>query len=241
MSLEAERLPDREGPGGSSLLAYHFIANSAPPRKYFYLYGKSTDGHSDSIMLGPFKSDNAGKLYHSCNGKNKPLEDFSIVFTGQIPGLATDFVLFSIDTATTSTVIRKRIIGYPLEVHGNDGAHIALVREGRNGSIILCEGKNFKPNEKLQCVSKSGDEIINNSFNCTPDGSFVTLFAPEIIGATGGSAEAEFTRTNGEKFVFHYDWGDKVLKSENQISPLNDEMLAFIDAGHLQEAQETTS
>ena len=194
-------------PNAGPIVFYTIVATNVPPQKKFIL--QTTDNANVvKSSLAKLVSDSDGRLW--LKGNAVALDRCPLPITGVLPGEPSSFWLVAEDR---SIAVVSRLIGYPLETFGSDGAQISLVRLKHDGSLVRCEGKFFDPSEVLCMTLSSKSKKVSEVIRCS-NGSFVLELEPPDRTNFGDEVMLTIERENKEILTLKYPYGRESFNRE---------------------------
>lgn len=132
---------------------------------------------------------------------------FRVDSIGYLPG--EEIVIVFRDTKG-KFLHRMKFAPYPLIGSFPDKAKMEIILKDPKNDIYTINFTGFKKREKLETVSISDGEKIEDSSPFT-DG-FKKLYMPAVLGKEGGIARYSVTRSSGETIDINVPWGKERLK-----------------------------
>ena len=179
-------------------IIYNLEASGFPKGKMYAIWWKRLGQQPVIISKGYYVNDTGEIVYE----KNLLLRDVKFQSYKNVPGEPVEFALIS-DDQTVSAYAKA--IPFPIEA--KEGSHrlwVELASPGGEFFDIECEG--FEPGEKVQTISKSEDEIIQNTDTISAKGTLSVIMLPAVIGKQSGTATFTVIGKSCNLSV-HYKWG----------------------------------
>ncbi|MBS0655959.1 MAG: hypothetical protein JSR46_09295, partial [Verrucomicrobia bacterium] len=128
IKVRAKKALSVDTPNAGTIVFYTVVATNVPPQRKFTLQ-MSDDANVDKSALIKLTSGSDGRLW--IKGENTPLDRCPLPITNVLPGEVSSWWLVAEDR---SVAVATKVIGYPLEEFGSDGAQISLSRLHHDGS-----------------------------------------------------------------------------------------------------------
>ena len=140
----------------------------------------------------------------------KSLEEipfFVIQGLGYFPGEEVQ-LFFAVDGSKSNTL---SIIPYPIKSTSTvDNASVSVRFASIEIGQYFLTLDNFKPNEEIEFISESFNEVISNKIVLKSKISIGTM--PAVKGKKGGNNKISIKRSNGETMTLVIPWGDVAKK-----------------------------
>lgn len=200
VKVRAKKAFSVETPNAGTIVFYTVIATNVPPHRKFTLQMSDTANIDTSFVI-KLISDNDGRLW--VKKDNRPLDRYPLPISHVLPGEVSSWWLVAEDR---SVVVGVKMIGYPLETFGSDGAQISLTRLHNDGSLVCCNGNFFKAKEVVHVSLSSKNKTIHETVTCA-GGSFALDLLPPDSSSFSDILTLNIKRANGEILTLNYPYG----------------------------------
>lgn len=114
------------------------------------------------------------------------------------------------------------------EAMAKDGAKAQVIAVSLEHSIYELAGEGFKPNESLNCISTSCDEVLYFQVKANEDGKLIGVGSmPAVIGESGGICRIDILREDAPLHL-KYPWGSEALQATSKVG--NEETIIEVAA-----------
>lgn len=207
-----EKQEDTQVEKVGAVATYKFVARNFVPSQKFDLYKRTL--HGPPLLIYEYEVDDDGQLGRNINGSTMMLDNEQFLMFDFFKAEPVQYILRSKDG---NVLLSNRLIPYPVEREGKDGAEVHIRRLVPDARLVICEGKDFNADEKIFISSQSaGKRTANVPVICT-NGRFSMIFEPATPEKSGGTAYVEILRFN-ERMVLDYEWGCDAINPKRRMA-----------------------
>jgi len=208
----AVRTPDTYIENVGPVATYQFIARKFPPEGSYLFAWQSINGEFTPLFR--FEVDDDGQLGRQNDAGTLMLDNERQLMFDFCRGEPVDYWLCSLDGTVR---IKTSFVPYPISQQGRDGATITIRRLTADAKLVLVEGWDFDPDEKLYISTQSsGKDTKNVPFECNR-GKFSMIIEPAANGKSGGTGYVSVNRRS-ERIVLEYDWGSEAVNPKKRMA-----------------------
>ncbi len=195
-----------------AVATYQFIARKCIPNASYILSTRALNGDITPVMR--LETDDEGQLGRQIDAGTLMLDNERILMFDFCKGEPIEYWLTSLDGKTN---IKSTFVPYPIATQGRDGATISIRRLTPDAKLVLVEGYDFDPDEKIYVSTQSsGSETKNVPFVCT-NGKLSMIIEPAGEGKSGGTAYLNISRMK-ERLVLEFDWGCEATNPKKRMA-----------------------
>lgn len=206
-----ERMPDTYVENVGQVATYRFIARKFPPESSYLLSSQNLGGIRQPIVW--YDVDDDGQLGRQIEAGTLMLDNELILMFDYCRGEPVEYWLCSGDGDVR---LSTTLVPYPITVQGADGAAVSIRRITPDASLVLLEGTDFNPDEKVLVSTQSGSKrTVNVPFICK-NGRLSIVFEPGSPDRSGGTAYVDIMR-RGERLSLEYDWGCEAVNPKKRL------------------------
>ncbi|MBA3603345.1 MAG: hypothetical protein H0W50_06840 [Parachlamydiaceae bacterium] len=185
----------------------HFANGGFTPGSRYRLFRTLTGNKSE--FMGDVIALDSGELIIK-GERNIELKNFHILVFGHMLGEESAFTLMSEDGQTYLTAVA---VQKPIIAQGADGITMRVRLYSRIADMVLLQCSGLKPNEELNLMSTSCNEVHHNEGKADANGWFQHFTNPCVIGSQGGEGSFVIFRKNGDYLKINYLWGEEAIKT----------------------------
>lgn len=211
--FEAQRQQDVEIPKVGTVAAFSFIGRNFIPDQKVTLASQSLYGAIKPLY--EYQADDDGFLGRQIPEGTMMLENDVWLMFDFYKGQPVRYWLYTKDGKVRISTL---FIPYPIETQARDGAKISIRRLTPDARLVICEGVDFLPDERLFITTQAAGQMVANTPIACANGSFSMVLEPGASGKTGGKALVEVKRAN-ERLVLDYDWGCEAINPKKRLAP----------------------
>lgn len=191
---------------------YRFVARKFLPEEPYLLASENLGSPLEPFAW--YEIDDDGHPGRQIEAGTLMLDNEMFLMFDYCKGESVDYWFLSNDKKAR---LRATIVPYPITVEAKDGATISIRRLTPDARLVLLEGKDFDPDEKIWISSQSGSVRSSNVPVACPGGRFSMLFEPAQEGKSGGTAYVDVVRIR-ERLMLEYDWGCEATNPKKRMA-----------------------
>ena len=208
----ADRQDDTYIENVGMVATYRLVGRKLPPEESFLLASENL-----GVPISPiswYEIDDEGQPGRQIDAGTLMLDNEMFLMFDYCKGESVDYWLISNDK---SARLKTTIVPYPITQEAKDGATITIRRLTPDARLVLLEGKDFDPDEKIWVSSQSGTTRSSNVPIVCASGRFSMLFEPAVAEKSGGTAYIDIVRIR-ERLMAEYDWGCEATNPKKRMA-----------------------
>lgn len=205
-----EKVKDTYVENVGPVATFKFIARNLPTDKRFVFASQNLGGPIKP--LATYDVDDEGLLGRQIDTGSLMLDNEMWLMFDFSRGESVRYWLVSTDSTVR---LSSTIVPYPIKAEGRDGAIITLRRLTPDARLMLCEGYEFNPDEKILISSQSGKMRTDNVPVICTNGRFSIVFEPGSAERSGGVCYIDIQRFS-ERLMLEFDWGCEALNTKKR-------------------------
>ncbi len=195
-----------------AVTTYQFIARKFFPNTSYILATRTLNGEITPVMR--LEVDDEGQLGRQIDAGTLMLDNERILMFDFCKGEPIEYWITSLDGKVKMCT---SFVPYPITTQARDGASVSIRRLTPDARLVLVEGYDFDPDEKVYVSTQSsGSETKNVPFVCT-NGKLSMIIEPAGEGKSGGTAYLSISRMK-ERLVLEFDWGCEATNPKKRMA-----------------------
>ncbi len=206
----AERMDDTYVENVGQVVTYRFVARKLPSDTSFLLSNQNLGQALNPI--GWYEVDDDGQLGRQIDTGTLMLDNEMILMFDYCKGEPVEYWLISKDQKTR---LGTMFVPYPIKCESRDGAIITIRRLTQDARLVLMEGIDFDPDERIVISSQYGSSRTPNVPILCTNGKFSMIFEAASPEKSGGIAYVDVIRKK-ERMMLEYDWGSEAVNGKRR-------------------------